>query len=207
MRKTLLNSCKGSRRGRSSGKHNFPIFKTLRNSVTNFQCQYPTGVSIANTRLAKVKNIIANDAIIAKGSLKNGFSMEIYKDSEYQTPVNTENVTIGQTLYPEVSWSLDGLGGKLNFFVKSCKIHINETHQLEIVKDNCYAHAVSAKLESSTHLQRFSSRFSFKSFSNFDQTQNKQKLVCQIRICSTKSMGLLKRQKLCPTGSLNYRLF
>ena len=162
-----------------------------------FQCRYKTELMISSEPI-DVATATALDMAIGIGSLKRGFSLNIYDNDSYQNVIGpADKVFIGATVFAKISWSLTTLEDSVSFYIDRCEIDL-DGQDVAIVQDNCYAKAVSAKLLSDPVLQSSEVKLSYKTFtSTFGSTEQSALLKCVIRLC-------VNSENTCVINDANY---
>lgn len=170
----------------------------------NFECTYLTSIDLTTTTSQQNSfGSQAHDVGSESGhSLAHGFSISTHTDWRFQGMQH--RVKMGSPLFVEVKWSLTGLGGRVQFYVKHCALK-DETKSLDIVQDNCYSKTVNAALVSRNHLVDHNSRFKYETFTFAKKNTGAQVLQCSVELCLA-SEDCINRQ--CDSDShMSYSLF
>ena len=97
-------------------------FQTLRPGsaavAVTLSCKYAV-TATATSSIIEIEPSAGSNAVLDKiGSLDDGLELNYYTDDTYKNPM-TGPATIGDTVYPMVSWKVESLQGKMGFYIKT----------------------------------------------------------------------------------------
>ena len=161
-------------------------------SIT-FTCKYSATAQATSTAItiAEARDITA-DVTEQTGSFDTGLSLKFYTDLNYNIE-QTSASTIGDIVYPMVSWEVTSLSTKIGYYLKTCRVEdvsAGAGTGLKILSESCYANAVSAQPEGDAATNKFvtqHSQFSYHSFSYDTSATDTQKLICDVEFCVISS--------------------
>ena len=62
-----------------------------------------------------------------------------YRDLNFADKFSSgDQVYIGEQVYVDISFNIDGIGQKINFFIDECQVKVEES-EVKIIADNCYS--------------------------------------------------------------------
>lgn len=132
------------------------------------------------------------DSIVeGSGTLDQGLSIEYYQSNTF-TNVNSKTNTIGNMLYPQISWSVKSLVTKVFFFINTCRIRDVDEHRkwFEVIHETCFSETVQARplgaaFDDAERSKRVTenSQFQYISFSFNYKSKSQQEMICDVRFC------------------------
>lgn len=151
------------------------------NGRMSITCSYRSTISVS-TNTFDLVSAEARAAAHGNGDLKNGFSLSLFSDSEFSTPVI--EAYLGTRLYSKIEWSVKEAANMLSFIVTDC-----ELERAKIVRDTCYSSTLHVQLLNDSFKKRVTdvSKFSFITFATGGLTGagslTTSTLRCTIKIC------------------------
>ena len=145
------------------------------------------------------------------GSMKPGFTMQVFIDAAMTIPVGMTNLFVGAPIYTQITWNVPVVTNVAGFFVNKAYVTLPNGQRITLVTDNCYSNTFGVVQLQANKLVTAASAFKFTSFVvGARQESMKFKLTVEIMLCSlseTKCQNMINNNdSQCPnTAGYNYR--